>query len=66
MKNMTGKDSISYTYNVKVYDISTYDKVRDYYTHFESLDHYRSNKVIDKNTNQDYVEIYVITLIKFV
>ena len=66
MKNMTGKDSISYTYNVKVYDISTYDKVRDYITHFESLDNYRSNKLIDKITNQDYVYIYVETLIKLV
>ena len=63
---MTGKDSISYAYNVKVYDISTYDKVRDYLTHFESLDHDRSNKVVDKNTNQDYVYIYVETLIKLV
>ena len=59
MKKITGKDSISYTYNAKVYDISTYDKVRDYIIRFESLDHYRSNKVIDKNNNQDYVDIYV-------
>ena len=66
MKKITGKDSISYVYNVKVYDISTYDKVRDYLTRFESLDNYRSNKLIDKNTNQDYVDIYVETLIKLV
>ena len=66
MKKITGKDSISYVYNVKVYDISTYDKVRDYLTHFESLDNYRSNKLIDKNTDQDYVDIYVETLIKLV
>ena len=63
---MTGKDSISYVYNVKVYDISTYDKVSDYITYFESLDNYRSNKVVDKNTNQNYVDIYVETLIKLV
>ena len=63
---MTGKDSISYAYNVKVYDISTYDKVSDYITYFESLDSYRSNKVVDKITNQDCVDIYVETLIKLV
>ena len=66
MKKITGKDSISYVYNVKVYDISTYDKVSDYITYFESLDSYRSNKVVDKITNQDCVDIYVETLIKLV
>ena len=56
---MTGKDSMTYAYNVKIYDISTYNKVRDYLTQFESLDHYVSNKIVVKNNNQNYTDIYV-------
>ena len=58
-KNMSRKISKAYAYTVRVDDKSTYDQVKKYLTHFKTLDHYKSERIIDQETDEDYIQIYV-------
>ena len=51
--------SKAYAYTIRIDDLSTYMKVKEYLTHFDAFNHYRSEWIIDLDTYQDYIEIYV-------
>ena len=56
---MSHKITKSYAYTVRVDDKSTYDQVKKYLTHFQTLDHYKSERIVDLDTDEDYIKIYV-------
>ena len=57
---MTTKPRKSKAYSVRVdFNIPLYMKVKEYLTHYKTLNHYRSGVSFDPESNKNYICIYV-------